>query len=193
MGIKYFWKYLASLNVVEKKLGSVDFKREFGVTDNTTPKRVSGGLQGVDREGHQSRIYVDILGCFYTESLRCVELSQPIRPYDFAPLIDNLQSIFPEDRTVFVLDGALTSAKSETSMKRHREWAKVVDELDKVAATMEQAADDGKRRMPKSFYAKLDMLVEPVMAPGEADVFIGRAATGIVYVIYITVFGCSPY
>ncbi|TPX35629.1 hypothetical protein SeMB42_g07150 [Synchytrium endobioticum] len=43
MGIKYFWKYLASLNVVEKKLGSVDFKREFGDTDNTTPKRVPSG------------------------------------------------------------------------------------------------------------------------------------------------------
>ncbi|TPX45303.1 hypothetical protein SeLEV6574_g03938 [Synchytrium endobioticum] len=52
MGINYFWKYLASLNVIEKKLGSVDFKREFGVTDNTTPKRVPGGLQGADREGH---------------------------------------------------------------------------------------------------------------------------------------------
>ncbi|TPX45574.1 hypothetical protein SeLEV6574_g03788 [Synchytrium endobioticum] len=39
MGIKYFWKYLASLNVVEKKLGSVDFKREFGDKDNTTPTR----------------------------------------------------------------------------------------------------------------------------------------------------------
>ncbi|TPX49436.1 hypothetical protein SeLEV6574_g01471 [Synchytrium endobioticum] len=55
MGINYFWKYLASLNVIEKKLGSVDFKREFRVTDNTTQKRVPGGLHGVDREGHQSK------------------------------------------------------------------------------------------------------------------------------------------
>ncbi|TPX40592.1 hypothetical protein SeLEV6574_g06539 [Synchytrium endobioticum] len=190
MGIKYFWKYLTSLNVVKEKLRSVDSKLLFGVTGNAVPKGVPGGLRGVGGEGHQSRIYVDILGCFYTEILRCVERSQPTRPYDFAPLIHNLQSIFPEDRTVFVLDGALTSAKSETSMKRHREWAKVVDELDKVAATMEQTADDGKRRMPKSFYEKLDRLkkafkVDPVMAPGEADVFIGRAATHLDIVVSV--------
>ncbi|TPX42927.1 hypothetical protein SeMB42_g04939 [Synchytrium endobioticum] len=53
--------------------------------------------------------------------------SQPSRPYNVAPLIHMLKIIFPEDRTVFVFDGALTSAKSETSMKRHREWGKVVN------------------------------------------------------------------
>ncbi|TPX52449.1 hypothetical protein SeMB42_g01435 [Synchytrium endobioticum] len=48
------------------------------------------------------------------------------------------------------------TAPKETSMKCHREWGKVVDELDKVAASMKQAADDGRKRMPKSFYEKLD-------------------------------------
>ncbi|TPX37397.1 hypothetical protein SeLEV6574_g07886 [Synchytrium endobioticum] len=85
-------------------------------------------------------------------------------------------------------------------MKRHREWGKVVDELDKVAASMKQAADDGRNRMPKSFYEKLDRLTRRSFlvnddvktglaaaleaefkvekAPGEADVYIGRVATG---------------
>ncbi|TPX41573.1 hypothetical protein SeLEV6574_g06024 [Synchytrium endobioticum] len=73
-------------------------------------------------------------------------------------VIQKLKSIFPDGGTVFVIDGDRTSAKSETSMKRHREWGKVVDELDKVAASMKQAADDGKKRMPKSFYEKVDRL-----------------------------------
>ncbi|TPX43063.1 hypothetical protein SeLEV6574_g05267 [Synchytrium endobioticum] len=84
-------------------------------------------------------------------------------------------------------------------MKRHREWGKVVGELDKVAASMKQAADDGKKRMPKSFYEKLDRLTRRSFlvndgvktslaaapeaefkvekAPGEADVYIDRVAT----------------
>ncbi|TPX47578.1 hypothetical protein SeLEV6574_g02579 [Synchytrium endobioticum] len=94
MGIKYFWKYLTSLNVVKEKLGSVDSKQLFGVTGNGAPKGVPGGLKGVDGEGRQGRIYVDILGCFYTEIIRCVELGHPSRPYNFAPLMP------PPDRKV---------------------------------------------------------------------------------------------
>ncbi|TPX51458.1 hypothetical protein SeLEV6574_g00237 [Synchytrium endobioticum] len=40
MGIKYFWKYLTTLNVVKEKLGSVDSKLLFGVTGNAAPKGV---------------------------------------------------------------------------------------------------------------------------------------------------------
>ncbi|TPX47978.1 hypothetical protein SeLEV6574_g02315 [Synchytrium endobioticum] len=110
--------------------------------------------------------------------------------------MQKLKSIFPDGGTVFVIDGDRTSAKSETSMKRHRDWVgKLVDELDKVAASMKQAADDGKKRMPKSFYEKLDRLTRRSFlvnddvktglaaaleaefkvekAPGEADVYIG--------------------
>ncbi|TPX46561.1 hypothetical protein SeMB42_g03642 [Synchytrium endobioticum] len=200
MDIKCFWKYLTSLNVVKEKLGSVDSKLLFGVTGNAAPKGVPGGLRGVDGECRKGRVYVDILGCFYTEIIRCVELGHPSRPCNFAPLIQKLKSIFPDGGTVFVIDGDRTSAKSETSMKRHREWGKVVDELDKVAASMKQAADDGRKRMPKSFYEKLDRLTRRSFlvnddvktglaaaleaefkvekAPGEADVYIGRVATG---------------
>ncbi|TPX45840.1 hypothetical protein SeLEV6574_g03601, partial [Synchytrium endobioticum] len=38
MGIKYFWKYLTTLNVVKEKLESVDSKLLFGVTGNAAPK-----------------------------------------------------------------------------------------------------------------------------------------------------------
>ncbi|TPX32855.1 hypothetical protein SeLEV6574_g08433, partial [Synchytrium endobioticum] len=201
MGIKYFWKYLTTLNVVKEKLGSVDSKLLFGVTGNAAPKGVPGGLRGVDGECRKGRVYVDILGCFYTEIIRCVELGHPSRPCNFAPLMQKLKSIFPDGGTVFVIDGDRTSAKSETSMKRHREWGKVVDELDKVAASMKQAADDGRKRMPKSFYEKLDWLTRRSFlvnddvktglaaaleaefkvekAPGEADVYIGRVATDL--------------
>ncbi|TPX53485.1 hypothetical protein SeMB42_g00749 [Synchytrium endobioticum] len=116
-----------------------------------------------------------------------------------------LKSIFPDDRTVFVTDGDRASAKSGTTMKRHWEWCKVVDELDKVAASMKQAADDGRKRMPKSFYQKLDRLTRRSFlvnddvktglaaaleaefkvekAPGEADVYIGRVATDLDIVV----------
>ncbi|TPX46391.1 hypothetical protein SeLEV6574_g03245, partial [Synchytrium endobioticum] len=79
--------------------------------------------------------------------------------------------------------------------------SKVVDELDKVAASMKQAADDGTKRMPKSFYEKLDRLTRRSFlvnddvktdlaaaleaefnvekASGEADVYIGRVATDL--------------
>ncbi|TPX45130.1 hypothetical protein SeLEV6574_g04074 [Synchytrium endobioticum] len=166
------------------------------------PKGVPGGLKSVDGEG---RVYVDILCCFYIEIIRCVELGYPSRPYNFAPLIQKLKSIFPDCGTVFVIDGASTSAKSETSMKRHREWGKVDDELDKVAASMKRAADDGRKRMPKSFYEKLDRLTcrsfhvnddvktglaaaleaefKVEKAPGEADVYIGRVATDLDIVV----------
>ncbi|TPX45493.1 hypothetical protein SeMB42_g03975, partial [Synchytrium endobioticum] len=78
---------------------------------------------------------------------------------------------------------------------------KVVDELDKVAASMKQSADDGRKRMPKSFYEKLDRLTRRSFlvnddvkaglaaaleakfkvekAPGEADVYICRVATDL--------------
>ncbi|TPX48330.1 hypothetical protein SeLEV6574_g02087 [Synchytrium endobioticum] len=182
MGFKYFWKYLTSLNVVKEKLGSVESKLLFGVTGNAARNCVPGGLRGVDSQCRKGRVYVDILGCFYTDIIRC-----------------KLKSIFPDGATVFVIDGDRTSAKSETSMKRHREWGKVVDELDKVAASMKQAADGGRKRMPKSFYEKLDRLTRRSFlvnddvktglaaaleaefkvekAPGEADVYIGRVAT----------------
>ncbi|TPX49581.1 hypothetical protein SeLEV6574_g01380 [Synchytrium endobioticum] len=133
------------------------------------------------------------------------ELGHPSRPCTFAPLIQKLKTIFPDGGTVFVIDGDPTSAKSETSMKRHREWGKVVDELDKVAASMKQAADDGKKRMPKSFYEMLDRLTRRAFlvnddvktglaaaleaefkvekAPGEADVYIGRVATDLDIVV----------
>ncbi|TPX48912.1 hypothetical protein SeLEV6574_g01764 [Synchytrium endobioticum] len=133
MGIKYFWKYLTSLNVVKEKLGSVDFRQLFGVTGNAAPKDVPGGLKG------------------------------------------KLKSIFPDGGTVFVIDGNHTSAKSETSMKRHREWGKVVDGLDKVAAFMKQAADDGRKRMPKCFYEKLDRLTRRSFLVND-DVKTGLAA-----------------
>ncbi|TPX41263.1 hypothetical protein SeLEV6574_g06180 [Synchytrium endobioticum] len=84
--------------------------------------------------------------------------SRLTRPPLPTPLIQKLKSIFLDGGTVFVIDGDRTSAKSETSMKRHREWGKVVDGLDKVAASMKQAADDGRKRMPKCFYEKLDRL-----------------------------------
>ncbi|TPX41555.1 hypothetical protein SeLEV6574_g06030 [Synchytrium endobioticum] len=171
MGIKYFWKYLTSLNVVKEKLGSVDSKQFFGVTGNAAPKGVTGRAAKAG----------------YTSTSR------------------KLKRIFSDGGTVFVIDGAPTSAKSETSMKRHREWGKVVDELDKVVAFMKQAADDGKKRMPKSFYEKLDRLTRRAFlvnddvktglaaaleaefkvekAPGEADVYIGRVATDLDIVV----------
>ncbi|TPX43139.1 hypothetical protein SeLEV6574_g05226 [Synchytrium endobioticum] len=201
MSIKYFWKYLTSLSVVKEKLGSVDSKQFLEVTGDAAPKGVPGGLKGVGGKGRKGRTYVDILGCFYTEIIRCVELGHPSRPCNFAPLIQKLKRIFHDGGTVFVIDGAPTSAKSETSMMRHREWGKVVDELDKVAASMKQAADDGRKRMPKSFYQKLDRLTRRSFlvnddvktglaaaleaefkvekAPGEADVYIGRVATDL--------------
>ncbi|TPX38843.1 hypothetical protein SeLEV6574_g07356 [Synchytrium endobioticum] len=132
-------------------------------------------MKGVDGEGRQGRVYIDILGCFYTEIIRCVELGHPSRPYNFAPLIQKLKSIFPDGGTVFVIDDASTSAKSETGMKRHREWGKVVDELDKVAASMKQAADDGRKSMPKSFYEKLDRLTRRSFLVND-DVKTGLAA-----------------
>ncbi|TPX39293.1 hypothetical protein SeLEV6574_g07321 [Synchytrium endobioticum] len=198
MGIKYFWKYLTSLNVVKEKLGSVDSKQFFGVAGNAAPKGVPGGPKGVDGEGCKGRVYVDILGCLYTEIIRCVELGHPSRPCNFAPLIQKLKRIFPDGGTVFVIDGAPTSAKSETSMKRvekdsvliivnhqwihrskhhytatkrHREWGKVVDELDKVAASMKQAADDGRKRMPKSFYGYIGRVANDldIVVSGDSD------------------------
>ncbi|TPX45191.1 hypothetical protein SeLEV6574_g04011 [Synchytrium endobioticum] len=60
-------------------------------------------------------------------------------------------------------------------MKRHREWGKVVDELDKVAASMKQTVDDGKERMPKSFYEKLDRLTRRSFLVND-DVKTGLAA-----------------
>ncbi|TPX38906.1 hypothetical protein SeLEV6574_g07528 [Synchytrium endobioticum] len=74
MGIKYFWKYLTSLNVVKEKLGSVDSKQFLEVTGDVAPKGVPGWLKGVGGKGGKGRTYVDILGCFYTEIIRCVEL-----------------------------------------------------------------------------------------------------------------------
>ncbi|TPX44833.1 hypothetical protein SeMB42_g04193 [Synchytrium endobioticum] len=78
-------------------------------------------------------------------------------------------------------------------------------ELDKVAASMKQAADDGRKRMPKSFYQKLDRLTRRSLlvnddvktglaaaleaefkvekALGEADVYIGRVATDLDIVV----------
>ncbi|TPX47487.1 hypothetical protein SeMB42_g03293 [Synchytrium endobioticum] len=72
-----------------------------------------------------------------------------------------------------------------------------------ASASMKQAADDGKKRMPKSFYEKLDRLTRRSFlvnddvktglaadleaefkvekAPGEADVYIGRVATETAY------------
>ncbi|TPX39110.1 hypothetical protein SeMB42_g06461 [Synchytrium endobioticum] len=131
MGIKYFWKYLASLNVVEKMLGLADFKREFGVVTNVTAAmmRPSASLAPLAKDPSSNQVIRVVLKEAYFRILT--------------------------------------------------------------------AADDGKRRMPKSFYEKLDSLVrrsivvhddvktqlaaalkkalkvEPVMAPGEADVFIG--------------------
>ncbi|TPX46936.1 hypothetical protein SeLEV6574_g02954 [Synchytrium endobioticum] len=205
MGIKYFWKYWRTLNVVKDKLGSVDTKQFLEVTGDAAPKGVPGGLKGVGGKGRKGRTYVDILGCFYTEIIRCVELGRPSRSCNFAPLIQKLKRIFPDGGTVFVIAGASTSAKSETSMKRHREWGKVVNELNKVAASMKQAADDGRKRMPKSLYEKLDRLTRRSFlvngdvktglaaaleaefkvkkAPGEADVYIGRVATDLDIVV----------
>ncbi|TPX38582.1 hypothetical protein SeMB42_g06655 [Synchytrium endobioticum] len=97
------------------------------------------------------------------------------RPPLPTPLIQKLKSIFLDGGTVFVIDGDRTSAKSETSMKRHREWGKVVDGLDKVAASMKQAADDGRKRMPKCFYEKLDRLTRRSFLVND-DVKTGLAA-----------------
>ncbi|TPX45843.1 hypothetical protein SeLEV6574_g03604 [Synchytrium endobioticum] len=52
---------------------------------------------------------------------------------------------------------------------------KVVDELDKAAASMKQAADDGRKRMPKSFYEKLDRLTRRSFLVND-DVKTGLAA-----------------
>ncbi|TPX49298.1 hypothetical protein SeLEV6574_g01551 [Synchytrium endobioticum] len=74
-----------------------------------------------------------------------------------------------------------------------------------ASASMKQAADDGKKRMPKSFYEELDRLTRRSFlvnddvktglaaaleaefkvekAPGEADVYIGRVATDLDIVV----------
>ncbi|TPX35398.1 hypothetical protein SeMB42_g07185 [Synchytrium endobioticum] len=50
-------------------------------------------------------IYVDVLGCFYPEILRCCSGSNPDEPLNLYPLIHMIEGMFPTGPTWMVIDG----------------------------------------------------------------------------------------
>ncbi|TPX46505.1 hypothetical protein SeLEV6574_g03187 [Synchytrium endobioticum] len=148
-------------------------------------------------------IYVDVLGCFYPEILRCCSGSNPDEPLNLYPLIHMIEGMFPTGPTWMVIDGMACEAKIGTHAIRNQGRATAVRQLEKEAAKIEKAVAQGKARMSKSFYKGVDRLkrrsiaidfavrkqlvtalanvFSVIEAPGEADVEIARRVGGMKY------------
>lgn len=168
MGIKRFWRFLRDRKVYDPGKTSIPFHEYM--------------------ESQQTTIYVDLMATFYSQIKRAAISG---RLQQFVEFLRHQFEPF-RDRVVLVLDGDRTKQKHWTHSKRDQ---KALDALAEATKLLSKAQAKGRR--PKKFYYKnatrlfskafvlepsikrtLTSLIlltglELVVAPGEADVYIG--------------------
>jgi hypothetical protein len=145
--------------------------------------------------GQDKPVLVDLFGSFYPQILSACKAN------NFIWLATWIASVLPINNTTLVVDGKPMNAKHATHIKRRDQTEKSVKKLEKLAFILEEAAAKGCGRASKSTWKTVDRLTRRtvvvneevkdslvaalqgvgfnvVRAAGEADVYIGKHATG---------------